>query len=158
MVFIRSMQKIDIPAVSTLLCTCYRWLGKTEGFPEEYVEFLVAKRGSVETVERDCVTELYLVACSDGTIVGMVSTRGATITRLYVDPNWHRKGVGAQLYNAAEKTIRSDGHLKLSLVALGESSVPFYQAMGMSVTGRETRRPPFPRDKKVILMERILAV
>lgn len=156
MITIRPLEKLDIRAVSTLLCACYRWLGKVEEFSDEYVEFLVSKRGSVETIERESADEDYLVACDDKEIVGMVSTTGDAITKLYVDSNHHRQGIGAFLFEVAEEEITREGHRKLTLVALGESSIPFYEAMGMKITGYKDFPQRFHLTQKAVLMEKEL--
>ena len=156
MITIRPMQKDDIPTVSRLLCDCYKWLGQTDGFGAEYVEFLVTKRGSIETVERESTVENYLVACIDDEIVGMVSIKGETITKLYVDPKRHRQGIGELLFEVAEEIIAREGHQKLTLGTLGESPVPFYTAMGMTVVGYKDFPEQFHLDKRAVLMQKIL--
>jgi ribosomal protein S18 acetylase RimI-like enzyme len=156
MTTIRPISKDDIPAVSRLLCDCYRWLGQTDGFGAEYVEFLVTQRGSIETIERESAVENYLVACVDDEIVGMVSIKSETITKLYVDPKWHRQGIGVFLFEVAEEIIAREGHQKLTLGTLGESPVPFYMAMGMTVVGYKDFPERFHLDKRAVLMEKVL--
>jgi ribosomal protein S18 acetylase RimI-like enzyme len=130
------MNEDDRAAVSSLLCECYRWLGERERLTADQIEFLVSKRGSLECVTRESRTQLYLVASEEDEIVGMVSVSGNEITKLYVSPACHRKGIGRQLFIEAESAIRDSGHRDLMLGAF-PSAVPFYRAMGLSVTGRK---------------------
>ena len=142
MALAREMAPEDVDAVSELLCRCYRWLAHAQGFTAQQVAFLTSERGSPDTVRRESQTELYLVATEQDTIVGVVAVKDHEITRLYVHPDRHRRGVGTLLFRAATDAIRARGHPEVSTVAIGRSVVPFYERMGMSVTGhRECRRP-----------------
>ncbi|MFQ5648402.1 MAG: GNAT family N-acetyltransferase [bacterium] len=132
---LREMAENDIPRVSEVLCTCYRWLAEREGFSHEELKSLIKMRGSVETVRKESTYELYLVACKDQTIAGMVSVKENEITKLYVDPAHFRQGVGGTLFRAAERNIIENKYSEIRLVAIGETPIPFYEAMGMSVVG-----------------------
>jgi ribosomal protein S18 acetylase RimI-like enzyme len=156
MITIRKMTEAEIPIVSKLLERCYAWLGEIERFPLAFSNFLISERASVETIEREFKNQLYLVAKTRGSIVGMVAIRDNEITRLYVSPENHRQGVGKDLFNAAEQIIAESGFDRLSLVAIGESPVPFYRAMGMSVVKRAKSTLPCYKGGKVILMEKSL--
>jgi len=132
-IIINEMTGKDVPVVSQLLISCYRWLGQTDNFPREFSKFLVSERGSIETVTRESAYQTYLVARYDNNISGMVAIEDNNITKLYVSPDYHRKGVSRKLFEAAEKLIIEKGFDNISLVAISRSPVPFYQAMGMSI-------------------------
>lgn len=53
-------------------------------------------------------TSQTLVACDGGRVVGFVSFEGAYITWLYVDPAYHRQGVGRQLLRHAMTSCGPD--------------------------------------------------
>ncbi len=150
------MDEAETDAVSDVLCACYRWLAPREGYTPEQVGFLLKARGSPETVRRESQEQLYLVAREDGEVVGMTSVAGNQVTKLYVTPSRHRRGIGTGLLSAAEAAIRDAG---LGTMCLGTTpgAVAFYERMGMTVAGR--RRPragPFT-DREVVLMEKALA-
>ena len=148
---IRQMKPGDVQAVSDLLRSCYRWLADREGYTSEQVDFLLDKRGSVETVRRESREQLYLVGCIDGAVAGMVSVAGNEVTKLYVTPTRHGHGLGARLLAAAASTVRESGFEEIFLGTTPDT-VAFYESAGMSVAG--TRRPtrgPFT-DREVVIM------
>ncbi len=148
------MKEEDIPEVSRLLCSCYKWLGDKEGFSPQLVQFLVNQRGSIDTVGRESETEMYFVACEDAEIAGMVSVKNNEITKLYVDPRRHRRGIGRLLFEKAEELIENNGYSTIILGVLGKSPVAFYEAMGMKVSGRRSRGMQEESNREVILMKK----
>jgi len=156
LITISKMTDDEIPAVSKLLCSCYTWLGEIESFPEEFTDFLVTKRGSVETVKRESQSQIYLVAHIGETIAGMVAIRNDEITKLYVSPEHHRKGIGRELFKIAEKLIIEGGYNKIVLGAVAGSPVPFYESMGMSIDERKKSRLEYFKGGEIILMSKKL--
>jgi ribosomal protein S18 acetylase RimI-like enzyme len=150
------MNHEDIPAVSDLLCACYRWLGERECLAPQDTQFLVKQRGSISTVTRESATETYCVACHDNEIRGMVSVNHNTITKLYVHPRWHRNGFGRLLFDEAEEIIAGNGHTRLVLGTIGESSMPFYKSMGMAIFGRRPSKMGQKSGRDVILLEKAI--
>jgi ribosomal protein S18 acetylase RimI-like enzyme len=133
---IRPMKKSDHEEVSRLLCACYRLLGRLEHLPPKTVEFLLAERGSVASLEREAASQIFLVAESEGAIVGMVAIDGNQVAKLYVDPACHGRRIGAALFRTAERSIIQRGYTDLTLGA-APSAVGFYRSMGLSVTGHK---------------------
>ena len=156
MMYVRPMNREDIPRVSDILCSCYRWLGEKEDFAPHSVQFLVQQRGSIDTVKRESETETYCVACDNTEIAGMVSVKNYEITKLYVHPQRHREGLGRLLFEKAEEIIVGNGHTKIVLGAIGESPVPFYESMGMNVVGRKPCKLGQESGREVILMEKAI--
>jgi ribosomal protein S18 acetylase RimI-like enzyme len=154
-VTIRDMREQDLPAVCQLLCACYRLLGRLEKLSPQQVEFLLSKRGSLESVSREWRRQLYLVACAGDTILGVVAVRANEITKLYVDPLHHGKGVGRALFHAAEASIRKAGFAELYLGA-ATSAVPFYQAMGAGVAGHRSHQSGPLSSRRVTVMRKHL--
>ncbi len=153
MIQIRAMQPDEIVPVSELLCACYRWLGLVEGFTAAEVEFLLRERGTAATVERESARETYLVAVDEGCLVGMTSFRRNEITKLYVDPQLHRRGIGRQLFAQAATHIAGQGFADVCLGTLGTSTMPFYETMGMRVAGRKQVRLGSGPTREVQLMK-----
>lgn len=158
MMYVRAMNYEDIPKVSELLCSCYRWLGDKEDLTPQYVQYLVRQRGSIDTIKRESKAETYYVACQDTEIEGMVSVKNNEITKLYVDPRSHRKGFGRLLFEQAGEIIAGNGYAKMKLSAIGESPVPFYAAMGMTVSGRKLCKTEQESGKEAILMEKAIGI
>jgi ribosomal protein S18 acetylase RimI-like enzyme len=156
MIEINKMNEDDIPRVSELLIACYNWLNDVENFPPEFTQFLLSQRASIETIERESAYQTYLVARVDNKISGMVAIEEDKITKLYVLPDKHRRGVGRKLFEAAEKIITENGFDKFSLVAIGQSPVPFYQAMGMNIAEIKKSRIPTYIGRDTFIMEKTL--
>ena len=152
---IRGMTAADEQAVSDLLCVCYRWIAEPEGYTEEQVGFLLSQRGSLETVRRESREQQYLVACRGESLVGMVAVSGNQITKLYVDPAYHREGIGRALFEAAVAIIAAAGFDR-AILGTTPGTVPFYEALGMSVSGHRDHTAGVFSGRRTILMEKAL--
>jgi GNAT superfamily N-acetyltransferase len=130
------MTRSDEAAVSRLLCACYRLLGRTENLGPEAVDFLLSKRGSVESIRKEAEAQAFLVAEGSDGIEGMVAVDENKIAKLYVAPLRHGRGVGRALFHAAEVLIKQGGYSSLTLGS-SPSAIGFYRAMGAMVTGRK---------------------
>ena len=149
---IRKMTETDIPRVCELLRDCFNWLSDHEGFTTAQRAFLVGERSSEQTVREESKTRPHLVACHRGTIVGMAAGNGNEVARLYVDPRFHRRGVGKALFEACEAMIRQAGHEEMTVAALVDGAAAFYKAMGMSITGRLVYEPEIFLGREVTLL------
>ncbi|MFQ5631580.1 MAG: GNAT family N-acetyltransferase [bacterium] len=150
MISVRRMREEDIPRVSSILCSCYRWLAQREGFSGDELKGLLEVRGSEETVRKESREELYFVANKKQTIVGMVAVKKNEITKLYVEPAYHGQGVGTALFHAAERAVIAGKYSEMTLAAIGASPIPFYQGLGMSVVGYKQGRS----GRKIALMKK----
>ncbi len=152
---IREMEERDEAAVSAILRRCYRWLAAREGYTPDQVEYLVTERGSLETVRRESRAQRYLVACFGDVIRGMIAVADAEVTKLYVHPEHHHRGVGTTLLEAAESLIRDAGLERMTL-GTTPGTVPFYQRRGMSVSGRRLHETGVFSGRETVLMEKNL--
>jgi len=154
-IVIRTMTTAEIGAVSTLLCDCYRWLARREGYSPEQTEFLLVRRGSEAVVRKESGSQHYLVACSGEVIVGMAAISNNEITKLYVAPSHHGEGIGRLLYQESERLI---GEVGFPEVVLGTTpgSMRFYEVMGMSTSGRIPYKIELFSDREVVLMHKRL--
>lgn len=151
---IRKMTEADIPRVSELLRDCFGWLCDIEGFTDRQRSFLVDERSSEHTVREESKTRPHLVACHGSVIVGMAAVNGSEVARLYVDPRYHRQGLGKSLFEACETMIRQGGFEEMTVGALVDSAAAFYKAMGMSITGRVVYEPDIFLGREVILLSK----
>ena len=156
MTIIREISESDFQNVSDLLCACYRWFEDRESFTPDQIEYLISERGSVEHVRDIARDELCLVADKGGRVVGMVAIKGNEIDKLYVDPEYHRQGIGTLLFRAAEDTIKRAGHHDMFLGAMARSAVPFYDRMGMYQDGyKHVQTGAFAGEKALILRKEL---
>jgi ribosomal protein S18 acetylase RimI-like enzyme len=136
MIKIRPMTESDHTEVSQLLCACYRELGRVLGLRPEAVEFLLSRRGSLESIRSEASSQTFLVAEAGGQVLGMVAIKGSTVAKLYVSPPDQGRGIGKALFGAAEAAIREAGYDHLTLGS-NRLAVDFYRAMGAELTGRK---------------------
>ena len=155
MVTVRSMECDDHQSVNDIICVCFRWLANREGFNEAQLKELLADR-TPETLEKESTRQEFLVASIDGNVVGVVSWYRNELAKLYVNPTYHRRGIGTQLFQAAERALRHTGHREMRLHA-PLPSVPFYQAMGMTILTHQPWRNAIFDNQTVVVMMKSLA-
>ena len=137
-VTIRQMREEDCLEVSRVVCDSFQWGAQHEGLTAKQVRDYLIRRGSEDAIRDQFGQYGWLVACSDATVVGAVATKENEITKLYVDPRFVRKGIGAALFRAAERVVRQAGQRDVVLGTVFDSSIPFYETMGMSKVGRRS--------------------
>ena len=81
----------------------------------------------------DCDT---FVAKRGAAVAAVIAVRGNEIEELFVDPKYHRQGIGKALFRIAEGLIIDAGHSELRVRTTGYAT-PFYEAMGAHVHGDE---------------------
>jgi ribosomal protein S18 acetylase RimI-like enzyme len=149
------MARTDHDRVHRLLCACYRWLGPREGWSESQVQSLVEHRGSIASIEQESMTQRWVVAEVGGCVIGMAAVDGHELKKLYIDPEYHRQGIGRVLFKEAERTIRSSGHATMILGST-RTAATFYERMGMIEVGRKRHGlEEFP-EHEIIVMEKRL--
>ncbi len=150
---IEPMMDADHAEVSELLRACFNWLAEREGFTDRQREFLVGPRSSAENLRIESQTRPHFVARDqDRTILGMAAIRENEIARLYVHPQYHGRGVGKALFQAAESMIRQAGFTEVTVAALVENAAVFYRAQGMHEIGRQPYEPQIFGEREVVLL------
>lgn len=137
MIAIRRMTTDDIDQVSKMICSCYRWLGRENGFSDKQVDFLVSERGSVDTIKVESQSQIYLVACMKGKVVGATAVKVNEVAKLFVDPDYHGQGIGTMLFNSAQQFITEIGFKEMIVGVMARQAVSFYEKMGMSKYGEK---------------------
>jgi ribosomal protein S18 acetylase RimI-like enzyme len=152
---IREMRNEDLPRVSQIVCAGYRWLAEREGYTQEELDWLVAKRGSEQALRSQSMAYRFLVAGRADLILGVVAIKNNEVTKLYVDPEFHRQGIGAALFRTAEEIIAQAGDKELFLGSFA-SSVRFYEAMGLRVTRNKTASSGPLEGRRCVIMKKPL--
>jgi ribosomal protein S18 acetylase RimI-like enzyme len=155
-IVIRRMVTDDIGRVSELNCGCYSWLGEKNGFTTDQVDFLLTQRGNIETIAKESKSQVYLVVCINDTIAGMTAVNGNEIAKLFVNPNYHRKGIGTKLFNAAEKIMAGAGYNEMIAGVMACSAIGFYEKMGMSKYGEKESGAGAFAGYKIPLMRKVI--
>jgi ribosomal protein S18 acetylase RimI-like enzyme len=156
MITIREMKIEDIIQVSELMCSCYRWLDRENDFSDVQIAFLIAERGSVDRITTDSQSQTYLVACMDNLVLGVVAVNGNEIAKLFVDPAYHRQGIGTKLCNSAQQIITDSGYEDMIVGVMAHSAVGFYEKKGMSKYCEKVLDAGAFSDCKVPIMRKIL--
>lgn len=88
--------------------------------------------------------------------MGVAVVHGNELSRLYVHPDRHGRGIGSLLFRTAEDLIRRAGHCEMRVGAMVESAAEFYRAMGMSEVGRVLWQPDVLGDREVTVLRKSL--
>jgi ribosomal protein S18 acetylase RimI-like enzyme len=131
MITIRKMETNDIPCVSELMCSCYRWLGGENNFSDGQIDFLVSDRGSVDRITIESQKQVYLVAFLNRCVVGVVAINANEVAKLFVDPDYFGQGVGTELLCSAERIIADGCYKEMVVGVMAQSAIGFYEQRGM---------------------------
>lgn len=153
---IERIQDEDVPEVAALLRACFDWLSDQEGFDPCQQAFLIGERSSERTIREEARTRPHWVARKDGVVAGFIVINANRIERLYVHPRFHRQGIGRALFATAEYIIRQAGFAEITVGALVDGAVTFYQSMGMTVTGSVTWEPDIFVGRTITLLSKRL--
>ncbi|MHC4637657.1 MAG: GNAT family N-acetyltransferase [Planctomycetota bacterium] len=137
MITIRKMTIEDVAQVSEMMCYCYHWLGKENGFSDKQVDFLVSERGSTDTIKAESQSQTYLIACMNSMIVGVAAVKDNEVAKLFVDPAYHGQDIGTMLFNSAQQIIVEGRYEEMIVGVMANSAVGFYEKMGMSKYGEK---------------------
>jgi len=150
-IIIREMCDSDLVRVSLIVCNCYRLLAKREGLTQEQLVHLQSARGSEEVIQSQRQQQLFLVAVGDNTLMGVASIENNELSKLYVDPEFHGRGIGKRLFREAQQFILGNGYSEMFLGAFS-SAVPFYERLGMTVSHwKNLNRGPLTGRKQAVM-------
>lgn len=151
------MRDEEVGEVAAILRACFHQIADREGFDPRQRAFLTGERSSEQAVREESRTRPHLVAREGGSVLGMAVVNGNQLARLYVAPVLHRRGVGRALFEAAERLIRENGHIQMTVGAWVDSAVAFYRAMGMEVAGETEYEPGLFPNRRVVLLIKPMA-
>jgi len=92
-----------------------------------------------------------LVALAGEEVVGTGAIQDAEVKSVFVEPDWHRKGIGGSLVRALEKTAAREGIERLE-VSFSLSATQFYSALGYIEKSRH-----FFGDEETVHMTKVIA-
>jgi predicted N-acetyltransferase YhbS len=151
---VRQTTAADDQAISDIICEGYRFIAGPDGITDEQLAGLVRAHTVERAVEIRALWEC-LVAEEDGQVVGMIAFSEDEIQNLWVNPDFHRRGIGSALFRAAEAAIRNTGQTLMCVCTTGYGR-PFYEAMGMTFVGkRKIDRGPMKGGKIAVLEKRL---
>lgn len=131
---VRPFRPADTAAVSWIIRRCLQEVNRA-WYPAAVIEHMVAEYGP-EHVRALVRHREMLVAERGGRVVGTVGLEGARVAGLFVDPDWHGRGVGSTLMAAIEARARAHGVARVELHA-SLNARAFYAARGYVALGEE---------------------
>jgi len=134
---IREANHRDAIRISEIVSGCYRNYEITDNYSHASVEKVIEKRGSEESINSLIENESVFIFSRNEDIVGVISLKQNEITKLYVEFDFQKQGVGTLLFRHAESIIRENGFTTLMLGVAAPTAVAFYEKMGMHIS--ETR-------------------
>jgi GNAT superfamily N-acetyltransferase len=110
----------------------------SKDYPEHIIQRMIATLTSERLVELSKDPDrVILVAVSNAKIVGTSSLYKDDVRLMFVDPDFHRCGIGKELLGKIESIAREKGIKKLSLKSALPAEV-FYTRFGFVKYGTET--------------------
>ena len=106
------------------------------GFSEDGIEEFFRYANPRELVKRSLGNHFMVVAEADGGLAGIIEIRERRhISMLFVDKEFHRKGIARELVRTALGRIRSSGGAPEKLTVNSSTfAVPFYESLGFVQT------------------------
>ena len=101
---IRAAKEIDFDSVKNITQTTI-WSVYPKYYPSGAVQFF-SNHHSDDRIRADIVAEIIFLIEVDGTAIGTVTVADNEINRLFVLPDFQRKGYGRELMDFAEEIIR----------------------------------------------------
>jgi ribosomal protein S18 acetylase RimI-like enzyme len=107
--------------------------------------------------------EIYFAVARAGEVVaGVVTARkqgdAIVVDRLYVRPQYQRRGIGRQLLESSYRVFRGAKRVRLSVEAENEKGVAFYAKQGFRETARNFEDVAGARLENVVMERPLIAV
>lgn len=159
MITIREVIQDEIPEVKHLLS--YVWKDTYSNvYSPEAIEKVTSVWHSPKALSQQVEDENTYFACAKdekGVIIGLVTARKVKHTlhigRLYIHPNYQRKGIGSQLMSAAIAYFSDIKTLQLECEKQNEKALSFYQKQGFNIV-KEKEENVEGAKVKTVIMER----
>jgi N-acetylglutamate synthase-like GNAT family acetyltransferase len=148
---IRKINKKDFEEVSQLIKQCFLNLS-LGGHTKKGIELQI-KSNSPENLERHTKSINYFVAVDNNKIIGICGFDINRIHKLFVDVNYHNKGVGPKLLSYVLNEAKNEG-LKSIKTWSTFNAEKFYNFFGF-IKKREIYLPEGSKDIILIEMEKI---
>jgi len=127
---IRKFKKTDAPKVSQLIRKCI-----TELFPHYYpkkvIDVLYKKNTPKSVIKRSNERDYYVME-EKNHILGIMGIQKNNIRTSYVNPAYHKKGIGRKLLNHLENIVLEKNYSKLTTHS-SLSAKTFYQKCGFKI-------------------------
>lgn len=138
MVRIRKLQKRDTEAVARLVFDTFRKFNSGDHFDkrgvQKYLDMYDIKKREVEDIYRSFKkSSIFYVAVEGDRIVGMIRGRPDQLINLYVQEEFHGRGIARKLVERFE-TEAKRGEVEEIKIRSSVYAMPFYEKMGYKKT------------------------
>ncbi|HEV3051256.1 MAG TPA: GNAT family N-acetyltransferase [Longimicrobium sp.] len=132
-VVIREARVEDAEAISALILSLARYFLADPHQPEAATAFLATLDSAAMAQRLADERYRYHVAEADGVVAGVVGVRDADhLYHLFVAERFHGRGIGARLWDAAQRQARAQGNPGRFTVNSSLYAVPVYERMGFT--------------------------
>ncbi|BCS42712.1 GNAT family acetyltransferase [Pseudomonas amygdali pv. tabaci str. ATCC 11528] len=145
---VRSARRADADAISRVVLAALR-TSNARDYPVSVIE-RVQLSFSPSAIERLMQQRRMFVAVAVAEVVGTASLEGQVVRSVFVDPDWHRRGVGRLLMAKLER-VALETDIGLLIVPSSLTAQEFYKALGFRLV-REHQEG----EERTLIMERQL--
>jgi len=139
-ILIKEIQKEDLIKVKYLIDEVTNFTYQSQISKEGY-EYLKSKMWTLEILEKDARKGYTIVVRDNDKIIGTGTIVGNYISKIYIKPEYHGRGIGKLIVNYLEKKAKSNG-IKTIFLASNLTAEKFYTKLGYIPTeNREIRTP-----------------
>lgn len=124
---IRKLKKEDATEVSHIIRRCLREVNSKD-YPKKAIISL-CDFFTPDLIIKNMGDRTIYVAVEDDKVIGTASLKGDTVFTVFVNPDYHGRGIGSKLMDKVEK-LAKDKKYKILKVPSGLSSVDFYKHRG----------------------------
>ncbi|MFG6203302.1 GNAT family N-acetyltransferase [Pseudomonas retamae] len=146
---IRNASDSDAPAISKTIINALRE-SNARDYSSDIIDQVV-QGFSVPAVLRMLTERQVLVATIDGHIVATASLQKNIIRSVFVDPQYHRRGIGRHLISTIE-SIALDAGLSLLNVPSSITAEGFYASLGF----RKIRDEYYQSERTIIMAKMLM--
>ncbi|MFB6145495.1 MAG: N-acetyltransferase family protein [Candidatus Nanohaloarchaea archaeon] len=127
---------------------------------EDTIEEVIEDWYSVEDLEEETGDQIFYVAEKDGKVVGFVHATiedgGASLHRIYLDPDYQRQGIGSKLYERMMKELpETTEKIELEVLAENKKGKSFYRKKGFETQETEEIELKGEKVEQKILVKRL---
>ena len=109
--------------------------------PKEGYEYLKSNLWSLEILKKDAREGYTIVVKDDDKIIGTGTIVGDYISKIYVKPEYHGRGIGKLIVKYLEDKAKSNG-VKTIFLASNVSAEKFYTKLGYKTTENKEMSTP----------------
>ena len=127
MLKIRKFEKKDASIISKLIRRCLLEVNSKD-YPQEIIHFAYEHYSSDKIIEKSLKRSVF-VAVEEGNILGIASLEENVVYTVFVDPDFHGKGIGTKLMKYVEKITNDQGYESIKTPS-SLTAFEFYERLG----------------------------